>query len=106
MMKITTTLTLTLAAIALCQCSPYQQQGAAIHEDSRRGRYNPSRSGYQNPPPRTSAPRTDGYPLARRTSKPNQVISPYPPHNVIDVRDFKSGDLARDPGNQKIFRVP
>ena len=138
-MKITTTLSATLAAAALCQCTPYQQQGAALgalaggaigavtgddshdvlrgaaagaavgtaaaalHEDSLRHGSNQPPPGYGNPPP---TPRTSDYPLARRTSTPNQVISPYPPYNVIDVRDFRSGDLARDPGNQKIFRVP
>jgi len=142
MMKILTTLTATLAAIALCQCTPYQQQGAAvgalaggalgavagddsddvirgaalgaaagtaaaaIHEDSRRRGSAPPPSGYNSPPPGTGSSSSGGYPLATRSSKPNQVISPYPPHNVIDVTGFKSGDLARDPGNRKIFRVP
>lgn len=142
-MKILTTLSTALATIALCQCTPYQQQGAlvgtlaggalgaiagddgddvvraaafgaaagtaaaAIHEDSMRRRAaNPPPSGYNSPPPGTSTPGSSGYPLARRTSKPNQVLSPYPPYNVIDVTGFKSGDLARDPGNRKIFRVP
>jgi hypothetical protein len=44
--------------------------------------------------------------VARRTSNPNRVISPYPPYNVIDVTGFESGSLARDPSNKKIFRVP
>jgi hypothetical protein len=54
------------------------------------------------PPP---VPRPE-YPVARRTDNPNQVISPYAPYNVIDVEGFKSGDLAKDPSNKKIFRVP
>lgn len=54
------------------------------------------------PPPTT----TGGYPTAQRTANPDQVISPYDPYNVIDVAGFKSGQLARDPSNQKIFRVP
>ena len=53
------------------------------------------------PPP----PAAD-YPVARRTAKPNEVISPFPPYNVIDVTGFRSGQLARDPSNKKIFRVP
>lgn len=51
-------------------------------------------------------PGTGGYPTAQRTANPNQVLSPYEPYNVIDVEGFKSGQLARDPSNQKIFRVP
>lgn len=46
------------------------------------------------------------YPTAKRTDNPNEVISPYAPYNVIDVEGFKSGQLAKDPSNQKIFRVP
>ena len=55
------------------------------------------------PPPPTA---TGGYPTAQRTDKPNEVISPYEPYNVIDVSEVKPGQLARDPSNQKIFRVP
>ena len=54
------------------------------------------------PPPS----RPGEYPTARTTADPNQVISPYEPFNVIDVEGFGSGQLARDPSNQKIFRVP
>ena len=49
---------------------------------------------------------TGGYPTAKPTTNPNEVISPYEPYNVIDVTGFKTGQLARDPSNQKIFRVP
>ncbi len=54
-----------------------------------------------NPPPTR-----DAYPVAERTADPNQVISPYEPYNVIDVEGFRTGQLARDPSNQKIFRIP
>lgn len=60
------------------------------------------------PPPAPIPPptATGGYPTARSTDKPDEVISPYEPFNVIDVAGFKSGQLARDPSNQKIFRIP
>ncbi|MEO5913963.1 MAG: hypothetical protein ABIS50_06995 [Luteolibacter sp.] len=62
------------------------------------------------PPPGPEIPTTPGtYPMAKRTANPNEVISPYEPYNVIDISGpppFKSGQLARDPSNQKIFRVP
>ncbi len=51
-------------------------------------------------------PAAGGYPTATRTANPNQVLSPYEPFNVIDVEGFTSGQLARDPSNQKIFRIP
>jgi hypothetical protein len=34
------------------------------------------------------------------------VISPYEPYHVIDIEGFRSGQLARDPSNNRIFRVP
>jgi len=123
-------------AVAASQCTPYQQQGAAIgalaggaigavagngsrdvvrgaaigaaagtgiaaiDEDTRRRQ---AGYGHGNAPP---PPATRDHPVARRTANPNQVISPYPPYNVIDITGFRSGDLARDPINQQIFRVP
>ena len=36
----------------------------------------------------------------------DRVISPYSPYNVIDVKGFRSGQLAKDPSNGKIFRIP
>ena len=59
-----------------------------------------------NIPPPPTVPRPGEYPVARRTANPNEVISPYEPYNVIDVSGFTPGQLARDPHNQKIFRVP
>lgn len=52
------------------------------------------------------APERKEYPVATRTTKAHEVISPYQPHNVIDVEGFSSGQLARDPSNGKIFRIP
>jgi hypothetical protein len=59
------------------------------------------------PPPAAPAPAPrPTYPTAKRTDNPHRVISPYSPYNVIDVEGFKSGALAKDPSNGKIFRVP
>jgi len=70
------------------------------------GNYIPSPDNPQ-PRPEPQAPTaTGGYPTAERTANPNEVLSPYEPYNVIDVAGFKSGQLARDPSNQKIFRIP
>lgn len=60
------------------------------------------RDEYSSP---ATKPKTE-YPVAQKTSNPNRVISPYAPYNVVDVEGFRSGQLARDPGNKKIFRVP
>jgi hypothetical protein len=67
-----------------------------------------SQADFAPPPPAPVQPptATGGYPIAQRTANPDQVLSPYEPYNVIDVAGFKSGQLARDPSNQKIFRIP
>jgi hypothetical protein len=65
--------------------------GAAIEEDQA-ARYGPPPSG--------------GYPFARRTGTPGYVYSPYPPHNIIDVRGVPPGELVRDPSTGGIFRKP
>lgn len=58
-----------------------------------------------DPAPPVVVPKQD-YPVAERTANPNQVLSPYSPYNVIDVEGFRAGQLAKDPSNGKIFRVP
>jgi hypothetical protein len=52
---------------------------------------------------------TGRYPIGTVTTNPDQVLSPFKPYSVIDISGpprFKSGQLARDPSNQKIFRIP
>lgn len=63
------------------------------------------RDDYRQDPPARSTPRQE-YPNAERTGNASRVISPYAPYNVIDVDGFRSGQLAKDPSNGKIFRVP
>jgi hypothetical protein len=60
---------------------------------------------FEPTPAPQSKPRQE-YPVAEATENPGRVISPYAPYNVIDVEGFKSGALAKDPSNGKIFRVP
>lgn len=66
---------------------------------------NDPRYGEEQPPVEQVPPR-EQYPMAQRTDKPNRVLSPYAPYNVIDIEGFRSGQLAKDPSNGKIFRVP
>jgi hypothetical protein len=65
--------------------------GAAISEEEAR-RYGP-------PPP-------SGYPVARWSGTPGLVISPYPPHNLVDVRGIPHGASVRDPSTGGIFIRP
>lgn len=71
---------------------------AAMQESSRN-----QNSGYNEP---YRAPRNNDYPYAERTSTPGEVLSPYSPYNVMDVRGLRPGSLARDPSSGKMFRVP
>src|SRR5438105_7205371 len=54
--------------------------GAAIEEDEAR-QYGPAPEG--------------GYPYARWSGTPGLVISPYPPHRLVDVRGIPRGELVR-----------
>lgn len=66
----------------------------------------PQDSTYAEPPPPPAPTRPGEYPIARPTANPNEVTSPYEPYNIIDIEGFRPGQLARDPSNNKIFRVP
>jgi hypothetical protein len=90
------------------QQDPQNQRPPYYGDES--GQQNP-RPGYdprygEEQPPAPTVPRRDEYPTAERTDNPNRVLSPYKPYNVIDVEGFRSGQLAKDPSNGKIFRVP
>jgi hypothetical protein len=81
--------------------------GAAAHENTRRqglqSDYDRRRFQGQGRPPQQSS---QNYPTAQRTTTPGQVLSPYPPHNRIDVSGYGRGQLVRDPQTGEIFRVP
>lgn len=131
MSKTTLTLTLTLAvgsfaALVSCFQSPPPPRTPGLYGRGGPTAYDPQRDDYrtdrpndyrgdtdaeippegfsESPPASPTPPGT--YPVAQRTANPDQVISPFSPFNVIDVEGFKSGQLARDPSNQKIFRIP
>ena len=67
------------------------------------GQTDPNAPAPMSPPPET---KPGDYPTARPTGKPNIVLSPYEPFPEVDVSDCSPGQLARDPYNRKIFRVP
>ena len=62
--------------------------------------------GYETTTPPAEPTRPGEYPVATPTGTPNEVNRPFPPYNRIDVEGFQSGQLARDPSNNQIFRVP
>ena len=79
------------------QVSPYD-------DDSTTGQ--PADSNPSNINEQPAPTRPGEYPTARPTANPDEVISPYEPYDLINVEGFHSGQLARDPRNKKIFRVP
>ncbi|OYU46237.1 MAG: hypothetical protein CFE44_03180 [Burkholderiales bacterium PBB4] len=87
----------------------YDPYGNPLPRQAQQGIQDPQ-PGIQNPPGQTATtpPRLNpsDYPVAKKGKKPNEVISPYSPYNVIDVTGFKSGQMAKDPSNKKIFVVP
>ena len=78
---------LAVGTFLLSSCTPSPRQGTA------------SGTGGDPPAPAPAQPKKrSDYPLATRIEgKKAQVISPYKPHNLIDVKGFRSGQLARDP---------
>lgn len=65
--------------------------GHAIQEDRARE---------YGPPPE------GGYPVARWSGQPGLVVSPYPPHRLVDVRGIPRGAMVRDPSTNRIFIRP
>lgn len=91
--------------------------GAAAYQENRNkrvGNFNNGGDIYKAPqapaapkPPAVTAPPKPEYPLAKVTTNPNLVQSPYPPHNIIDISKLGPNEtLARDTSAGKIFRIP
>ena len=61
-----------------------------------------------SPAPSTADnPAEPKFPTGKRSpDHPGRVVSPYPPHNELDVSGLPSGSLAVDPTTSKVFRVP
>ena len=52
------------------------------------------------PPPR------DGFPYASPTDQPGFYVSPYPPHQLYNLRHVPHGGLVEDPVGGGYFRKP
>lgn len=75
---------------------------AAYNENQNRnaGAYNTG--GDYNPIPLTEPQ----YKTAQPTGQAGIVRSPYPPYGKVNVSGFQSGQLAKVPGTNTIFKVP
>ncbi len=83
-------LTASAAALASCAPAPYGQGNTS-----------------QAPTPGASAPAAEsnisvptGHPDPQ--NRPNMVVSPYRPYNIIDVKGYKSGEIVGDPSTAKV----
>ena len=47
-----------------------------------------------------------GYPVARLSSRRGYVVSPFPPHHLIDVRGIPDGAKVADPSCNRVFINP
>jgi len=108
--KTMTKLILTMAAgsaLLLVSCEPIPVHGHQHQRPYPDGDRQQQPDRPSDTAPEVVRPPTRGqYPVAERTANPNHVISPYSPYNVINVEGFRSGQLAKDPSNQKVFRIP
>ena len=78
---------------SLSSCTEPQPQGAPVAAPG----------GNQPAPPPAKRKQTTDYPLATpHPTEKNRVISPFKPHNVIDVKGLRSGQLAWDPSTAPI----
>lgn len=96
------------AGVAAYREDQSRRSNSQPYAPPRSQRYTPpaQRPTYQ-PPPRTTTPSTSPaqpsrtssgkYPMATPSIKPNTVISPYPPYNVLDTTGASSGDKLCDP---------
>jgi len=58
--------------------------------------------------PKSTTPSSDNtqFLVGKKTAVPGRVISPYPPHQELDITGLSSGSLALDPTTNKVFQIP
>lgn len=113
-MRMTRHIVLAVAPVLLlASCDPFdlveprQHRPVQRHPDHQRHLRDLDQGDNTQPRPEPDRrPVPERYPVAERTANPNQVLSPFPPYNVIDITGFNSGQLVRDPSNNEIFRIP
>lgn len=77
------------AAFLFASCADVPTPGAA------------TASGDEVPAPRIDAANVPaGHPDPQ--GRPNMVVSPYRPYNVIDVKGYRSGEIVGDPSTAKV----
>ncbi len=85
---------LTASAAALASCAPVP---APYGQDSASGVSGPAVSA---PVVKQNLKVPTGHPDPQ--NRPNMVVSPYRPYNIIDVKGYKSGEIVGDPSTAKV----
>jgi len=79
--------------------------GAAAYKENQEKQSGAYNTGGETTPT-APAPTPAKVPVATPTNTPGIVVSPFKPHNKVNVTGFKSGTKARDPYTKGIFLVP
>ncbi len=85
---------------------PAQQSSAPIQAPSNNSTTTIASNKPANQPAKSATPPAQEFPTGTFSGKPGRVVSPYAPHNALDVHGLPSGSLALDPTTQKVFKVP
>ncbi len=82
--------------------------GGAAYKESQQNVSTPINTQPVPTPPQVTAPvaPTPTIPTATTTNVAGIVVSPFPPHNKVNVTGFQSGAKARDPYTKGVFMVP
>ncbi|MBT8044240.1 MAG: hypothetical protein KJO79_04755 [Verrucomicrobiae bacterium] len=104
-MKIQHIVILTVVAAALASCAP-------VPPPNPNGMGGAGTPGVSTPTPQFTGPEVPA-PMVESNRKvptghpdpqgrPNMVVSPYRPYNVIDVKGYRSGEIVGDPSTAKV----
>ena len=90
---------LVVAATALSACAP-----VPAPNPNRPGAPSDASIDSDAPVPAPTVDSTSKLPVAHPDpqNRPNMVVSPYRPYNVIDVKGYRSGDVVGDPSTAKV----
>lgn len=93
---------LTICAGALASCAPYPGPNPNGPNGANRGTTPSQTAGPEVPAPQVDAHRNipTGHPDPQ--GRPNMIVSPYRPYNIIDVKGYRSGDIVGDPSTAKV----
>jgi hypothetical protein len=85
---------------------PSQEQPPSTASSADQPPPNAPAPAQEDPKPTLPASNNNQFLIGKKTAVPGRVISPYPPHQELDVSGLSSGSLALDPTTNKVFQIP